>query len=113
MSKRGVTRRGAIAVTTAATAAACGAPSVETPAYEGQVAFTHGVASGDPLSDRVVIWTRVSPVNPGPVPVRWIVARNRALTDVVKTGIVETTEARDYTVKADVTGLRAGAPYFY
>ena len=37
-----------------------------------------------------------------------IVARNRELTDVVKTGVVETSEARDYTVKADVTGLRAG-----
>ncbi len=47
------------------------------------------------------------------MPVRWIVARNRELTDVVKTGIIETNEARDYTVKADVTGLRPGAPYFY
>ena len=47
------------------------------------------------------------------MPVRWIVSRNRELTDVVKTGVFETNEARDYTVKVDVTGLRAGAPYFY
>ena len=114
MSKRGWTRRGALAaVATASATAACGAPNVETPAYEGEVAFNHGVASGDPKSDRVVIWTRVTPSNAGAVPVRWIVARNRELTDVVKTGVVETSEARDYTVKADVTGLRAGAPYFY
>jgi alkaline phosphatase D len=112
MKKSGLTRRGALVVGASA-AAACGAPNVETPAYEGDVAFNHGVASGDPKRDRVVIWTRVSPVNPGPVPVRWIVARNRELTDVVKTGVVETSEARDYTVKADVTGLRPGAPYFY
>lgn len=112
MSKRGWTRRGAMAAATGA-AAACGAPSVETPPYDGGVAFNHGVASGDPRHDRVVIWTRVSPVGPGPVPVRWIVARNRELTDVVKAGVVNTNEARDYTVKADVTGLRAGAPYFY
>jgi alkaline phosphatase D len=82
---------------------------VETPPYEGALAFNHGVASGDPQADRVIIWTRVSPENPGPVPVRWIVARNRELTDVVKTGVLETNEARDYTIKADVTGLRAGA----
>jgi len=107
-----LTRRGAIAAVTGA-AAACSAPSIETPPYEGEVAFRHGVASGDPKRDRVVIWTRVSPANPGPVPVRWIVARNRDLSDVVKTGVIETSEARDYTVKADVTGLRAGAPYFY
>lgn len=110
MSKRGFTRRGALVL--GAGAAACG-QSIETPPYEGEVAFNHGVASGDPRSDRVIIWTRVSPVNPGPVPVRWILARNRELTDVVKTGVIETSEARDYTVKADVTGLRAGAPYFY
>ena len=112
MSKRDWTRRGAIAAATGA-AAACGAPSIATPPYDGGVAFNHGVASGDPKHDRVIIWTRVSPENPGPVPVRWIVARNRELTDVVKTGVIETTEARDYTVKADVTGLREGAPYFY
>ncbi len=112
MAERGFTRRGALAVTAGA-AAACSPQSIETPPYEGEVAFNHGVASGDPKQDRVVIWTRVTPANAGPVPVRWIVARNRELTDVVKTGVVETTEARDYTVKADVTGLRAGAPYFY
>ncbi len=112
MSKLDLTRRGALAAATGAVAA-CGAPNVATPPYEGEAAFNHGIASGDPLRDRVVIWTRVSPVNPGPVPVRWIVARNRDLSDVVKTGVVETSEARDYTVKADVTGLRPGAPYFY
>jgi len=112
MSERGWTRRGALAATASA-AAACSTQSIETPPYEGDVAFSHGVASGDPRHDRVIIWTRVTPANAGPVPVRWIVARNRDLTDVVKTGVVETNEARDYTVKADVTGLRAGAPYFY
>lgn len=111
MAKRGWTRRGALVAATGAVAAC--AQNVDTPAYDGPVAFNHGVASGDPQTNKVIIWTRVSPQNSGPVPVRWIVARNRELTDVVKTGVVETTEARDYTVKADVTGLRPGAPYFY
>jgi alkaline phosphatase D len=110
MSK--LTRRGAIAVLGSA-AAACGATEVETPAYEGAVSFVHGVASGDPTANRVVIWSRVTPERAGPVPVRWIVARNRALSDVVKTGIVEANAARDYTIKVDVSGLRPGAPYFY
>ncbi|MGQ0531729.1 MAG: alkaline phosphatase D family protein [Caulobacteraceae bacterium] len=111
MSQRGWTRRGALAAATGAVAACT--QNVDTPAYEGAVAFNHGVASGDPTLNKVVIWTRVSPENPGPVPVRWIVGRDRELTDVVKTGVIETTEARDYIVKADVTGLRPGAPYFY
>jgi alkaline phosphatase D len=111
MAQKGWTRRGALAAATAG-AAACGR-AVETPPYEGAVVFAHGVASGDPAHDRIIIWTRVTPERAGPVPVRWILARNRQLTDVVKTGVIEANEARDYTVKIDVTGLRAGAPYFY
>jgi alkaline phosphatase D len=110
MSKADFTRRGALGL--AAGAAAC-AVDLETPPYEGAAAFNHGVASGDPGQDKVIIWTRVTAENPGPVPVRWIVARNRELTDVVKTGVANTSEARDYTLKVDVTGLRPGAPYFY
>ncbi len=112
MSKRKWTRRGVVIAGASGAAAAC-AQSVETPPYAGAVAFNHGVASGDPKQDRVVIWTRVSPEQSGDVPVRWIVARNRELTDIVKTGVIAATSARDYTVKADVTGLRPGAPYFY
>ena len=104
MAKRGWTRRGAIAAATSAVAAC--AQNIETPAYEGPVAFNHGVASGDPQPNKVIIWTRVSPQNPGAVPVRWIVARNRELSDVVKTGVFETNEGRDYTVKVE---LVAGA----
>jgi alkaline phosphatase D len=110
MTKLEWTRRGALGA--AAGAAAC-TVNVETPPYQGVVAFNHGVASGDPMPDRVIIWTRVTPQNAGPVPVRWIVARNRELTDVVKTGVIDANEARDYTLKADVSGLRPGAPYFY
>ncbi|MBX3509951.1 MAG: alkaline phosphatase D family protein [Hyphomonadaceae bacterium] len=112
MAKSGWTRRSALAAITASSAAACGR-NIETPAYDGAVAFNHGVASGDPRHDRIIIWTRVTPERAGAVPVRWILARNRELTDVVKTGVVEANEARDYTVKVDVTGLRPGAPYFY
>lgn len=106
-----LSRRAAI-LAGAGVAAAC-ARNAETPPYEGGVQFAHGVASGDPQHDKVIIWTRVTPDAAGPVPVRWILARNRELTDIVKTGVYDATEARDYTVKIDVTGLRAGAPYFY
>ena len=111
-SKPGLTRRGAMVAATASAASAC-ARDVETPAYAGAVAFNHGVASGDPKTDHVIIWTRVTPDRAGSVPVRWIVARDEGLADIVKTGVIVASEARDYTVKADVGGLRPGAPYFY
>ena len=68
----GTTRRGAL-IALGAGAAAC-SQRPEAPAYQGAVRFAHGVASGDPGQDRVVIWTRISPDVEGPAPVRWIVA---------------------------------------
>ena len=74
--------------------------------------FVHGVASGDPLSDRVVIWTRVSGAE-GDVPVAWTVARDEDLAEVVATGEAVAAADRDHTVHVDVTGLEPGATYFY
>ncbi|HVY84795.1 MAG TPA: alkaline phosphatase D family protein, partial [Caulobacterales bacterium] len=111
MTKGGWTRRGALGGL-AAGAAAC-SPKVQAPPYEGNATFAHGVASGDPGPDRVIIWTRVTPQQTGAAPVRWVLARNRELTDIVRTGVTQTDETRDYTVKVDVEGLRPGAPYFY
>jgi alkaline phosphatase D len=60
--------------------------------------FRHGVASGDPLRDRVVLWTRVTPGAPdAAVDVGWMVARDARMTRVIATGSVRTSAARDYT----------------
>jgi alkaline phosphatase D len=78
--------------------------------------FQHGVASGDPLSDRIIIWTRVTPRQSSlnqPVTVRWRVATDADAQHVVSSGTFETTAARDYTVKADVGGLMPGGTYYY
>lgn len=85
------------------------------PAYDGQVSFEHGVASGDPLTDRVILWTRVTPArNDGrPVPVTYEVARDTGFTDLVTAGSVEAVAARDYTVKVDADGLAPGSDYHY
>jgi alkaline phosphatase D len=108
-----VTRRGALAAFAGGAAtAACVAP-VTAPRYEGTVAFRHGVASGDPGEDRVVIWTRVTPEGGGDVPVAWVVARDRDLKAVVQSGEMTTNADRDYTVKVDVVGLRPNQHLFY
>ena len=77
--------------------------------------FGHGVASGDPLADAVIIWTRVTPDSDdaGEVTVSWAVAQDEAMTDVVASGNVITDAGKDYTVKVDVTGLDAGTTYYY
>lgn len=77
--------------------------------------FYHGVASGDPLEDRVIIWTRVTPdsLNGAPVVVSYKVATDTSMTNVVAQGSVLTNDSKDYTVKVDVTGLQAETYYFY
>lgn len=75
--------------------------------------FYHGVASGDPLQDGVVLWTRVTPIAAGPVTVQWRIATDTALQQVVRQGEVTTSAERDYTVKIDVRDLEPGTVYYY
>jgi alkaline phosphatase D len=80
-----------------------------------KVHFTHGVASGDPLSDRVILWTRVIP-GAGlhqPVNVKWQVAEDVGFNQIVAEGSASATLESDYTVKVDAAGLRPGHGYFY
>lgn len=111
MFKTDLTRRGALGFALASSAAAC-APTRAT-AYDGKAVFAHGVASGDPGTDRLIIWTRITPSSAGPVPVRWVVATDRKLRRVVASGEVMTDEARDFTVKVDAEGLKPGRRYHY
>ncbi len=75
--------------------------------------FVHGVASGDPLTDRVILWTRLSTEEPGPWFVRWQVAEDTAFTVVVAQGTTATGPERDFTVKVDATGLEPDHWYYY
>ena len=77
--------------------------------------FAHGVASGDPLSDRVIVWTRITEIVPSAasIPVRWQVSTSPTMSPVIKSGTQTTTGARDWTVKVDVTGLAPATTYYY
>jgi alkaline phosphatase D len=77
------------------------------------LSFEHGVASGDPLSDGVILWTRVSGAATGSLPVRWRVASDPEMTQTVRHGIAWTDDWADYTVKVDVRGLPAGNTLYY
>ncbi|PPK67600.1 alkaline phosphatase D family protein [Actinokineospora auranticolor] len=83
--------------------------------------FAHGIASGDPLPDGVLLWTRVTPTpestpgsGSGPsVEVRWEVATDAAFGSVVASGAVQTGPDRDHTVKVAVAGLNPATAYHY
>ncbi|KAI9142466.1 PhoD-like phosphatase-domain-containing protein, partial [Paraphysoderma sedebokerense] len=74
--------------------------------------FKHGIASGDPLQDKVILWTKVTPSNQDiPILVKYQVFSMDG--DVVKNGEVTTTREVDYIVKVDVDGLRPNTQYQY
>ena len=79
----------------------------------GSGSFQHGIASGDPLSNAVILWTRVTPPGNGAVTVDFFVATDPAMTAMVKTGRVSTDASRDYTVKVDADGLQPNTTYYY
>jgi alkaline phosphatase D len=103
-------RRQALALMSAA---AAGAPAVVEAKPILKPAFAHGVASGDPLADRLVIWTRVSTSAEAKPLVRWEVALDAGFKSVVASGKVTADSARDHTVKVDVGGLKPGQDYLY
>ena len=74
--------------------------------------FYHGVASGDPLSDRVIIWTRVTS-NDIFDTVYWYVATDSTMENIISKGKYFTSANKDHTVKIDVTGLTANTYYYY
>jgi alkaline phosphatase D len=74
--------------------------------------FQHGVASGDPLTDAVVIWTRVTVAEPSAT-VRWTLARDPGLADVVRAGETSAEAEHDHTVHVDVTGLEPATGYHF
>lgn len=81
---------------------------------EAQADFLHGVASGDPLQDKVILWTRLTPVDlSARLKVAWEVATDDQFKLNLKTGVVQTTKTDDFTVKVDATGLQADTIYYY
>lgn len=81
---------------------------------DGPVRFDYGVASGDPLSDRVILWTHARRRFTNlPVVMRWEVASDPGFRRVVSAGLVTARAQTGYTAKVDAKGLHAGRTYYY
>ena len=77
--------------------------------------FSHGVASGDPLKDRVILWTRVLPGDgfDRSLNVEWQVAADTGFVKIVSSGQAFTDISRDFTDKYDAATQEPGSRYFY
>ncbi|MGJ7916552.1 alkaline phosphatase D family protein [Massilia sp. LXY-6] len=82
--------------------------------------FSLGVASGSPLPDSVILWTRIlpDPLDAGSaprlaVPLRWEVAHDEAFRDIAARGSAIATPELAHSVRVNVTGLQPGRWYWY
>ena len=85
--------------------------------------FTLGVASGDPLADRVVLWTRLAPdplapdgaggMPDVPVQVLWQVAHDEAFQNVARVGTAIAHPSLAHSIHVDASGLEPDRWYFY
>src|SRR6187402_3496230 len=77
--------------------------------------FLHGVASGDPRTDRVILWTRVTgdALAPSHAVVTWSIAEDPEFRQIVADGVTKTDSQTDFTVKVDPDGLTPDTTYYY
>lgn len=81
-------------------------------AQDIQNPFTLGVASGDPLTSQVIIWTRVES-NESKPKIKYQVSETDNFNKLITEGDTYTNSDKDYTVKVDIKGLKSGKTYFY
>ncbi|KAB5543076.1 PhoD-like phosphatase [Coniochaeta sp. 2T2.1] len=102
--------------------------------------FTHGVASGDPYEDSVILWTRIAPTSDNdksnvtvsghvdlfshevddyikaskaPVCVDWKISTTKDLKTLANSGTAYTSSDVDFTVKVEARKLQPFTQYYY
>jgi len=92
---------------------ACGGSGSTSILNGEQAAFNYGVASGDPLADRVILWTHAKVSTDDTVELTWQMAADASFAAVLFSGKVNATKDASFTAKVDATGLTANTEYFY
>ncbi len=75
--------------------------------------FSHGIASGDPFTTSIMLWTRITPEEKGDISVIWEISKSEDFASITSKGEIKTGLVKDYTVKVEATGLKPGQWYFY
>ena len=107
-------RRQAIKISSIAAISA--SASISSSCSKNEFSFNHGVASGDPLEDRVILWTRVTPSKSGPLNVILEISKNRKFSDLIFVKKLQTSSLEDYTLKYDFLANKycdGNAGFFY
>jgi phosphodiesterase/alkaline phosphatase D-like protein len=110
---KGLTRRAALSVGGLGVLGTAACSSKPEPRAEAEKTgpFQHGIASGDPLQTRVILWSCISDGGGGAV--KWEIASDREMSKLVRSGVVPVRHGDIVPVKVDADGLGAGTEYFY
>lgn len=84
--------------------------------YQGAAPFVHGIASGDPLHDRVILWTRITndgSISATSIPVGYVIATDPELKNIVASGRALAISESDFTVKVDPKLPQPNTTYYY
>ncbi|HDY93421.1 MAG TPA: alkaline phosphatase [Pseudoalteromonas sp.] len=114
-SRRNFLKTSAASIFTVAVSSAitgCAQTSINKPL--SAIEFKHGVASGDPLSHALIIWTRATTAQSNfEVTVAWELASDSQFKNIIRSGQEQTDKSRDFTIKIDVQDLTPNTEYFY
>ena len=91
-------------------------PQIIATAKNSHGSFRHGLASGDPLHDQVILWTRVTPETDLPIKINWQMSHSPHFKQLVFQGENVTNKERDYCVKVNAILPRTeipGTTYYY
>lgn len=113
-TKLSVNRRMLLRGATGVIGAALATPHLQA-RQSAETVFTHGIASGDPLQDRVILWTRAAPKDGAArnMEVAWHVATDPEFANIIIEGSGRAGLASDFTLKVDAVGLKPGSEYYY
>ncbi len=83
--------------------------------------FTMGVASGDPDSTSVVLWTKLAPqpmqpdggMKSEPIVVNWEIASDDSMRQILRKGATTSTQELGHSVHVEVDGLEPDRWYWY
>lgn len=113
-----ITRRAFLEMAVAVGASAAWGKSFSTPSrvqwHERRDLYLEGVASGDPDSHSVLLWTRHAPDSDHPVQKLTVeVAQDKSFQQVIANAEITVSEASDWTCRVLVGGLKPAQVYWY
>ena len=77
------------------------------------IPFEYGIASGDPTTSTVILWTRLHPTLNDSEIVFWEIATDTGFQNITNSGTATANRNKDFTLKVDANQLNPNTVYYY